>query len=193
MQEASRSCRDLTSSLEKSAVQTKEHRGLRCPSAPLVWLPQHSRRPAVIRPMIVIASEGKRHACRFSRKCWRSRTRCGRAEARLCRNSYGFVGGGTGGGRESFAVSASTPPQNSHRPAIAETANDSRPPLSLNRASRAAGRALRRASDMRCRAPRGAAVALATEWRAPDHSRRRRARWPDRRRPWPCIRPARLD
>src|SRR5207248_11650853 len=33
-----------------SRTKQKGTASLRCPPAPLVWLPQHSRRPAVIRP-----------------------------------------------------------------------------------------------------------------------------------------------
>src|SRR5919199_5892078 len=46
---------------QKARTKQKGTALLRCPSASLVWLPQHSRPPAVIRPATA-RSKGKAHA-----------------------------------------------------------------------------------------------------------------------------------
>src|SRR5262245_12458828 len=64
---------NLTSTKQKGTAL------LRCPSAPLVWLPQHSRRPAVIRPATVPPVIASGVPIRLLRKTGRSR---GRAQGR---------------------------------------------------------------------------------------------------------------
>src|SRR5437867_2780897 len=65
---------------------------LRCPPAPLVWLPQHSRRPAVIRPAISCELDASGVPAQFLRKTGFLRDGLG-WNRRLCRRSYRSVSG----------------------------------------------------------------------------------------------------